>query len=86
MSERRGDVLITSGGRRVQLVRFFQEAMRRLDLPGRVLVSDANPEWSAAARVAGLRTVSDLDVAKQTIEDGLPAWSGRSSPARDQGR
>ncbi len=52
MADRTGSVLITSAGRRVQLVRFFQRAMSALGLPGRVLVSDANPEWSAAARVA----------------------------------
>jgi len=36
----------------VQLVRFFQKAIADLGLPGHVIVIDANPTWSAAARVA----------------------------------
>lgn len=48
----RPSVLVTSAGRRVQLVRFFREALARLDVPGRVLVVDMNPEWAAASRAA----------------------------------
>jgi carbamoyl-phosphate synthase large subunit len=46
------NILLSSAGRRVQLVRFFQRALAGSGLPGRVLVSEANPEWSAAARIA----------------------------------
>lgn len=60
-----GSVLISSAGRRVNLVRFFQRAMRDHAVDGRVLVSDANPDWSAAARVADVSIrvplVSDPD-------------------------
>lgn len=52
MAEADGNVLVTSAGRRVQLVRFFQRAMAERGLPGRVVVSEAEPEWSAAARIA----------------------------------
>jgi carbamoyl-phosphate synthase large subunit len=52
MSETGCNILITSAGRRVQLVRFFQRALADLGLPGKVLAVDANPVWSAAAREA----------------------------------
>jgi len=48
----RPNVLVSSAGRRVELVRFFQRALERMDLRGRVIVVDMNPEWAAAARVA----------------------------------
>lgn len=49
------NVLILSAGRRVSLVRAFQEAMRRLELPGRVLTADLKPELSAACQIAERR-------------------------------
>lgn len=52
---RAGNVLILSAGRRVSLVRAFQEALRRLELPGRVLTADLRPELSAACQVAERR-------------------------------
>lgn len=51
------NVLILSAGRRVSLVRAFQEAMRRLELPGRVLTADVRPELSAACQVAERRAL-----------------------------
>jgi carbamoyl-phosphate synthase large subunit len=48
-------VLILSAGRRVSLVRAFQEAMRRLALPGRILTADLRPELSAACQIAERR-------------------------------
>lgn len=51
------NVLILSAGRRVSLVRAFQEAMRRLELPGRVLTADLRPDLSAACQVAERRTL-----------------------------
>ena len=52
MPDRAGDVVITSAGRRVQLVRYFQRALERHRVAGRVVVTEADPAWSAAARVA----------------------------------
>ena len=52
MSEIASHVLVTSAGRRVQLVRFFQRALKNQSILGRVLVGEANPEWSAAAHIA----------------------------------
>ena len=49
------NVLVLSAGRRVSLVRAFQEAMRRLELPGRVLTADMRPALSAACQVAERR-------------------------------
>jgi carbamoyl-phosphate synthase large subunit len=37
------NVLVTAASRRVPLVRAFQAALRDLDLPGRVIVTDINP-------------------------------------------
>lgn len=55
MGIKSGNVLVLSAGRRVSLVRAFQEAMRRLELPGRVLTADLRPELSAACQVAERR-------------------------------
>jgi len=52
MARAGGTVLITSAGRRVDRVRFFQRALADLRLHGRVIVTEANPQWSAAAKVA----------------------------------
>jgi len=45
------NVLMTAASRRVPLVRAFQAALRDLDLPGRVIVTDVNP-LSPAVHVA----------------------------------
>jgi carbamoyl-phosphate synthase large subunit len=52
MADTSKKVLITSAGRRVQLVRCFQNAMAKRLPEGRVLVGESDPTWSAAARVA----------------------------------
>jgi carbamoyl-phosphate synthase large subunit len=52
MTDAAGNVLITSAGRRVQLVRFFQRALVDRGVAGHALVAEANPDWSAAARIA----------------------------------
>ena len=52
MPERHGSVLITSAGRRVQLVRFFQRALADLKFNGKVVTAEMNPEWSPASRLA----------------------------------
>lgn len=46
------NILITSAGRRVSLVRFFQAELRRVFPDAKVLASDASPELSAACMVA----------------------------------
>ncbi|MFK5971998.1 MAG: ATP-grasp domain-containing protein [Flavobacteriaceae bacterium] len=47
-----GNVLITSGGRRVSLVKAFKNELRKIFPKASVLVVDAFPELSAAAQVA----------------------------------
>ncbi|MBF8149568.1 ATP-grasp domain-containing protein [Winogradskyella sp. F6397] len=46
------NILITSAGRRVSLVRSFQKELKKLDLKGEVYASDANPMLSAACQIA----------------------------------
>lgn len=46
------NILITSAGRRVSLIRAFQKELRKIDPNGKVLASDANPILSAACQVA----------------------------------
>lgn len=46
------NILITSAGRRVSLVRAFQNELRKVDKNGKVLASDANPILAAACHVA----------------------------------
>lgn len=58
MTSEKYNILITSAGRRVQLVRFFQQALSKCGVSGCVLAMDLNPEWSSAARVADARFVS----------------------------
>ncbi len=60
------------------MVRAFQEAMRRLELPGRVLTADMRPELSAACQVAERRTLPHVlsedypkELARLCEEDGI---------------
>jgi len=46
------NILITSAGRRVSLVRFFQAELRKYFPNAKVIASDANPDFSAACRTA----------------------------------
>ncbi len=46
------NILITSAGRRVSLVRFFQTELKRRFADGKVIAADANPDYAAACRVA----------------------------------
>lgn len=48
------NVLITSAGRRVSLVRLFQSALTKFENNGRVLIADNRPTYSAAAQVSDL--------------------------------
>ncbi len=56
------NILITSAGRRVSLVRSFQKELKKIDLNAKVYASDAIPELSAACQVAdNYFTVPKLD-------------------------
>lgn len=72
MADTSGKVLITSAGRRVQLVRCFQSAIAKRLPEGRVLVGESDPMWSAAARVAdgsfALPRVSDPEYESALLE------------------
>ncbi len=46
------NVLITSAGRRVSLVRAFQKELKLRFAESRVFTADMNPEWSSACRVS----------------------------------
>ncbi|SCY39279.1 ATP-grasp domain-containing protein [Flavobacterium caeni] len=46
------NILITSAGRRVSLVRFFKQELRQVFPDGKVIASDAHPELSSACMVA----------------------------------
>ena len=46
------NILITSAGRRVSLVRFFQKELKNVYPMAKVIASDASPEYSAACMVA----------------------------------
>ncbi|HEY0091349.1 MAG TPA: ATP-grasp domain-containing protein [Flavobacterium sp.] len=46
------NILITSAGRRVSLVRFFQTELRKVYQHAKVLASDADPEYSSACMIA----------------------------------
>jgi carbamoyl-phosphate synthase large subunit len=46
------NILITSAGRRVSLVRFFKDELRKVFPEAKVIASDANPELSSACMVA----------------------------------
>ena len=56
------NILITSAGRRVSLVRSFQKELKKIDLNGKVYSADAKPELSAACQIAdGCFKVPRLD-------------------------
>lgn len=46
------NILITSAGRRVSLVRFFKQELHKVFPEAKVIASDANPELSSACMVA----------------------------------
>lgn len=56
------NILITSAGRRVSLVRSFQKELKKVDIGYKVYASDSNPTLSAACQVAdGFFNVPKLD-------------------------
>jgi len=62
------NILFTSGGRRVALIRAFQESARRLGLESRIFVADAK-DTAPALRLDG---VTPLDVPHVTSRDYIP--------------
>lgn len=46
------NILITSAGRRVSLVRSFQKELKKIFPTSHVYTTDANPEWSSACRIS----------------------------------
>ncbi len=46
------NILITSGGRRVSLVRAFKKELSKIDINGKIFVSDSQPHLSSAAQIA----------------------------------
>jgi carbamoyl-phosphate synthase large subunit len=52
VSDYAGSVLVSSAGRRVQLVRYFQRALADLGIRGKLITTDMNPDWSAASRLS----------------------------------
>ncbi|WP_299122861.1 ATP-grasp domain-containing protein [uncultured Winogradskyella sp.] len=56
------NILITSAGRRVSLVRSFQKELKKIDQNAKVFATDAEPQLSAACRIAdGSFNVPRLD-------------------------
>lgn len=46
------NILITSAGRRVSLVRSFQKELKQIFPTSSIFTTDANPEWSSACRIS----------------------------------
>lgn len=69
------NILITSAGRRVSLVRFFQQELKNVYPMAKVIASDANPEYSAACMVADdffrVPRVSDPDYIQDLLRLAL---------------
>lgn len=56
------NILITSAGRRVELVRAFQVELRKKFPFSKVYTAEANPEWSSACRISdGFFTIPRVD-------------------------
>lgn len=63
------NILITSAGRRVSLLRFFQQELQKAFPQAKVFASDANPEYAAACRIAdGFFKVSRVTAANYITE------------------
>ncbi len=56
------NILITSAGRRVELVRAFQVELKKKFPTSKVYTAEANPEWSSACRISdGFFTIPRVD-------------------------
>jgi len=57
-----GNILITSAGRRVGLVKAFQTELKKKFPNSKVYTAEANPEWSSACRISdGYFTIPRVD-------------------------
>lgn len=73
------NILISSAGRRVSLVRAFQKELKKIYPQGKVFASDANPELSGACHIADgyfkVPLVTDPDypdaLIRQSVERGI---------------
>lgn len=69
------NILITSAGRRVSLVRFFKAELKKVFPDAKVMASDANPEMAAACMVAddyfGVPRVSDPNYIRELLRLSL---------------
>lgn len=72
MDKLMNNILITSAGRRVSLVRFFKKELKDIFPGAKVYTADANPEYSSACRVSdgffGVPRVSDVNYIKKLLE------------------
>ena len=56
------NILITSAGRRVELVRAFQVELKKKFPTSKVYTAEVNPEWSSACRISdGFFTIPRVD-------------------------
>lgn len=56
------NILITSAGRRVALVKAFQSELKKKLLNNKVYTAEVNPEWSSACRISdGFFTIPKVD-------------------------
>ena len=56
------NILITSAGRRVGLVRSFQTELKKKFPTSKVYTAEANPQWSSASRISdGYFTIPRVD-------------------------
>ena len=66
------NILVTSAGRRVSLVRSFQNELKNLIPNAKVYTTDMKPEWSSACRVSDgfftLPRVTDNDYIKELFD------------------
>ena len=61
------NILITSAGRRVELVEFFKEEGRKLDIDLKVICVDLDPELSPACQIADLYFLAPSVTSKEYI-------------------
>ncbi|MDF1641268.1 ATP-grasp domain-containing protein [Thalassolituus oleivorans] len=66
------NILISSAGRRVELVRSFQDSVKRLSLNAKIICTDIEPDFSSACQISDLAVkvprVNSSDYIKQLLE------------------
>lgn len=66
------NILITSAGRRVSLVRFFQKELKKIYPEAKVLTTDAKPEYAAACQVSdasfATRRVTETEYIQELLD------------------